>query len=91
MNLIRLLELIDECGSIWAAKIQFMQQTEFANGLQNQQQIMDRFSSRLCDLRKLGINPVCLPSEWGINRLLNLNGMMEEYLKLSIMGRKRRR
>ncbi|OBZ14225.1 hypothetical protein A8L34_09715 [Bacillus sp. FJAT-27264] len=80
-TLMRLLELINQCGSVWAAKLQFAEQSEFSSGTQNQKQIMDRFSSRLCKLRKLGINPVCLPSEWGVSMLPNLDGMMHEYFE----------
>lgn len=81
MSLIRLLELINQCGSVWAAKLQFAEQVEFSNGTQDQKQIMDRFSSRLCKLRKLGINPVCLPPEWGISMLPNLDGRIHEYFE----------
>lgn len=81
MTLIRLLELIDQCGSVWAAKAQFPSQLEFSSGKQSHSQIMDRFSSRLNKLRKLGINPVCLPPEWGICMLPNLDSMMHKYFE----------
>ncbi|MFC5532230.1 hypothetical protein [Cohnella yongneupensis] len=80
-TLTRLLELIDQCGSVWAAKLQFAGEVEFSIGTQNQKQIMDRFSSRLGKLRDLGINPVCLPSEWGISRLENLDSRIQAYLE----------
>lgn len=79
--LVRLLELINLCGSVWAAKLQFAEQLEFSSGKQNQKQIMDRFSSRLCKLRKLGINPVCLPPDWGINMLPNWDSMIYKYFE----------
>ncbi|GMK40547.1 hypothetical protein PCCS19_36030 [Paenibacillus sp. CCS19] len=81
MSLNQLLDLINECGSVWLAKLRFAEQPEFSSGKQNLKQIMDRFSSRLNKLRDLGINPVCLPSGWGISRLSNLDGMMCEYFE----------
>ncbi|WP_424768325.1 hypothetical protein [Paenibacillus sp. sgz302251] len=81
ITLTRFIEFIDKCGSIWRARLQFPNQLEFASGNRSREQIMDRFSSRLCKLRKLGINPVCLPPEWGDSRLENLEGRIYNYLE----------
>ncbi|WP_340010981.1 hypothetical protein MHI32_22955 [Paenibacillus sp. FSL H7-0690] len=89
MSLIRFLELINQCGSVCDAKSQFPNQLEFSSGTQSQKQIMDRFSSRLCKLRKLGINPVCLPPEWGISMLPNLDSKIHEYFEDQYCDRKK--
>ncbi|MGN7471065.1 hypothetical protein [Brevibacillus sp. SAFN-007a] len=65
MALERLLQLLDKCGSIHAAK-------EFFLEGQNADKAADKFSKRINQLRKLGINPVLLPPEWGIESLENL-------------------
>ncbi len=60
-----ILKLIDKCGSIVEAKEAFLSEN-------NTQDPADTFSKRINQLRKLGINPVVLPSEWKITYLENL-------------------
>lgn len=82
--LLRFVEFINKCGSVWEAKKQFSEQLEFSSGKKTHNQIMDIFSSRLCKLRKLGVNPICLPSEWGIEKLENLDRRIIEYIEQTI-------
>ncbi|MEK3742400.1 hypothetical protein NST23_06905 [Brevibacillus sp. FSL K6-0770] len=65
MALERLLRLLERCGSIHAAKDCFLEG-------QNADKAADKFSKRINQLRNLGINPVLLPPEWGIEWLENL-------------------
>lgn len=71
LALIRILRLIDECGSISKAK------NKYSKG-QDAKKMADKFSKRINELRKLGINPVILPQEWGITHLQNLYGILEK-------------
>lgn len=77
--LTRFLEFINKYGSVWAAKRQFANQLEFKSGRQSIDQIMDVFSSRLCKLRELGINPVCLLPEWGVECIENMDRRIRDY------------
>lgn len=65
MALERLLWLLERCGSIHSAKDCFL-------AGQNADKATDKFNKRINQLRNLGINPVLLPPEWGIERLENL-------------------
>lgn len=72
LALLRVIELINKCGGIALAKI------EFSKGKESIHKAMDEFSKRINQLRKLGINPVCLPPEWDKDKLENLDGMIYE-------------
>ncbi|USK86147.1 hypothetical protein [Peribacillus asahii] len=65
MELERIVRLIDKSGGICEAKV------EYTNG-KEQRKAADNFSKRINQIRKLGINPVILPSDWKIERLENL-------------------
>ncbi|MFE9273921.1 hypothetical protein ACQKLN_17165 [Paenibacillus glucanolyticus] len=61
----RLITLIAESSGVWHAKEIFLQG-------KNKHCAADEFSKRLNQLRKMGINPVVLPPEWGMSKLENL-------------------
>ncbi|MFD0715185.1 hypothetical protein [Paenibacillus sp. GCM10027626] len=65
LELERLITLIANSSGVWQAKELFVQGKDSSRAA-------DKFSKRLNQLRKLGINPVVLPSEWGITKLENL-------------------
>ncbi|MGR6544851.1 hypothetical protein [Paenibacillus tundrae] len=65
LELERLISQIANSSGVWQAK------ELFAQG-KDRNKAADKFSKRLNQLRKLGINPVVLPSEWGITKLENL-------------------
>jgi hypothetical protein len=69
-NLVKILKLIDRCGSINEAKNCYVQGKDAKKAL-------DTFSKKINQLNELGINPVILPSEWGINHLENLYHKIE--------------
>ncbi|MEX1029126.1 MAG: hypothetical protein WDZ91_03655 [Paenibacillaceae bacterium] len=71
LELMRLLTLIDECGSVFEAKKRYMKGKDAKAAL-------DKFSKRINQLRKLGINPVVLPEEWGLTYLKNLYNKIEK-------------
>ncbi|MGE6541107.1 hypothetical protein [Bacillus luti] len=73
MSLKMLLRLIDKCGSIVTAKHSYIQGKDVHKAA-------DTFSKRINILRKLGINPVTLPSDWEIPYLENLYKKIEESL-----------
>jgi hypothetical protein len=68
-----LLILIDKCGSIVEAKKAFIKENKT-------QDPADTFSKRINQLRKLGINPVVLPSAWKITYLENLYDKIKKTL-----------
>ena len=69
MALERLIKLIDHSGGVWQAKKVYREGNA------------DKFSKRLNQLRKLNINPVVLPPEWGIDKLENLHSKIVDYMK----------
>lgn len=71
MALERLIRLVDTAGSVWRAK-------ELYTEDRNKSKAADQFSKRLNQLRKLNINPVTLPVEWGIDKLTNLYELIME-------------
>ena len=74
MALERLLRLIDKTGSVWEAKQTYISEKNKSNAA-------DKFSKRLNQLRKLNINPVTLPLEWGIGRLENLYDRIKDSIE----------
>ncbi|HFR4142335.1 TPA: hypothetical protein ACHVKB_001506 [Bacillus cereus] len=73
MSLKMLLRLINKCGSIVQAKYSYIQGKDAHKAA-------DTFSNRINLLRKLGINPITLPSDWEISYLENLYDKIEERL-----------
>ncbi|MGG0175794.1 hypothetical protein [Gottfriedia acidiceleris] len=65
MALERILRLIDKSCSISKAKL------EYVTGRDNKK-AADNFSKRINQIRKLGINPIVLPTDWKMQRMENL-------------------
>ncbi|MEG7895997.1 hypothetical protein P3W42_13610 [Bacillus paranthracis] len=68
-------ELINREGSIWRARMKYIEMQSDAK------KAADWFSKRLNQIRNLEINPVALPSEWGISKLPNLREDILNYFK----------
>ncbi len=66
-------KLINQEGSIWKARLKYVAMKPDAK------KAADDFSKRLNQLRKLGMNPVALPSEWGVETLPNLRSNIVNY------------
>ncbi|WP_019911542.1 hypothetical protein [Paenibacillus sp. HW567] len=67
-NLIGMLRLVKDAGSVDAAKEQFMLTAS-----------KEVFNRRVKALGNLGINPVTIPSDWGINQLPNPRQSLLDY------------
>ncbi|MDW3038319.1 MULTISPECIES: hypothetical protein [Bacillus cereus group] len=68
-------ELINREGSIWRARMKYIEMQP------DGKKAADWFSKRLNQIRKLEVNPVALPSEWGISKLPNLREDILNYFK----------
>ncbi|MHA7963717.1 hypothetical protein ACX93W_06170 [Paenibacillus sp. CAU 1782] len=68
MRLTRLLRLIDEHGSIYEAKEVILNEGTYS---------ADSFSKQINQLRKLGISPIPIPKEWGVDKLLNFIDLLK--------------
>ena len=71
----KLITLIAESSGVWHAKEIFLKGKD-------KRSAADEFSKRLNQLRKIGINPVVLPSEWGISKLENLFDRIKENIEV---------
>ncbi|WNF21331.1 hypothetical protein [Mesobacillus jeotgali] len=60
------LKYIDNEGGIFEAKMRFIKENN------NRCKAIKDFSKMLNDIRKLGLNPICLPSSWGMDQMPNL-------------------
>ncbi|OMD43030.1 hypothetical protein [Paenibacillus odorifer] len=67
-NLISMLQLVKDAGSVDAAKEQFLLTAS-----------KEVFNRRVNNLRKHGINPVTIPSDWDMNQLLNPRQRLFDY------------
>lgn len=65
MTLERILRLIEKLGSIHRAKV------AYTNG-KDKKKAADIFYKRISQIRSLGVNPIVLPEDWGIEHLENL-------------------
>lgn len=70
-----IIRLIDKSGSICKAKF------EYTNG-KDKGKAEDIFSKRINQIRKLGINPIVLPSEWKMGHLENLFSRIENEFEI---------
>lgn len=73
-ELLKIYELIKQTGSVWEARL------TYSKLVANKETAADKFSKRLNQIRKLGLNPVALPSEWQINVLENPRRFIEAAL-----------
>lgn len=71
LDLIKTLKLIDTCGSVSDARNVYIKGKDIKSA-------SEKFYRRISQLRKLGINPVVLPKDWGIDYLENLYGRIED-------------
>jgi len=62
--------LVEKCGSINEAKQCYIQGKD-------EKQALNSFSKKINELRKLNINPIILPKDWGIVKLDNLFSKIE--------------
>lgn len=67
----KILRLIVKCGSINNAKVEFIKGKD-------KDKAADIFSKRINQIRKLGINPIIIPSDWGIGKIDNLYSRIED-------------
>jgi hypothetical protein len=70
-----IIRLIDKSGGICKAKL------EYTNG-KDKGKAEDNFSKRINQIRKLGINPIVLPSEWKMKHLENLFSRIENEFEI---------
>lgn len=73
-RLIEVLQLVEAHRTIPAARQQFIAQNTIYKDPQ------DEFGKRLNQLSKLGVNPICLPVEWGDIKIENLHKRIAEHL-----------
>lgn len=73
LELERLITLIANSSGVWEARSIFIQEKD-------KNKAADKFSKQLNQLRELGINPVVLPSEWGITKMENLSTPIKEII-----------
>ncbi|THF73869.1 hypothetical protein [Cohnella fermenti] len=83
VGLIVMLRLIEETGSIPAAKEKYTQQVQERGKKSNpddfsKKRILHDFNKKLQQIRRLNINPVTIPEQWGIPTLKNLHSLISE-------------
>jgi hypothetical protein len=71
----KILEWVQEKGSISAAKDEFIKMSK------NKDEAIKKFSKRLNEIRKLNINPVTLPNNSEIKELAGLDIKVNEYFQ----------